>query len=46
MSGSGAYCIINDRTYLYQETGKRLFEALECKVEINSNEQIVKIYNK
>lgn len=46
MSTGGAYCMINYRTYLYQETGKRMFEALGCKVEIDSNKHTVKIYNK
>lgn len=45
MSAGGAYCILNDRTYLYQETGKRLFEALECHVEIETDTHTVKIFN-
>ncbi len=45
MSGSGSYEMINDRTYLHQETGKRLFEAMGCIVEIDLENQIVNISN-
>lgn len=45
MSGSGSYEMINDRTYLHQETGKRLFEALGCKVEFDLKNQVVNISN-
>lgn len=43
MSAGGFYCMINDRTYLYQETAKRLFEALGCKVEIDPNTHTMRI---
>ena len=43
MSADGAYCVLNDRIYLYEETGKRLFEALGCEVGI---ETTIKICNK
>lgn len=43
MSGSGAYEMINDRTYLYEETGRRLFEALGCTVEIDKEQKVVRI---
>lgn len=43
MSYGGAYCIINDRTYLYSDTGKRLLEAMGCKVEFELNTRIFKI---
>ena len=45
MSTGGGFCIINDRIYLYEQTGERLLEALGCKVEIDSNMRIVEIYN-
>ena len=45
MSGSGSYKVINDRTYLYQDTAKRLLEALGCKVEVESDTHTVKIFN-
>ena len=35
MSADGTYRAINGRTYLNQQTGQRLFEALGCKVEID-----------
>ena len=45
MSMGGSYEMINDRTYLHQETGKRLFEAMGCIVEIDLENQIVNISN-
>lgn len=45
MGASGSYCIINDRTYLYHETGKRLLEALGCNVEFDSRDYIIRISN-
>ena len=45
MSADGAYCMINDRTYLNQQTGQRLLETLGCKVEINLEQQTLRISN-
>lgn len=45
MSTGGAYRMINDRTYLYQETGRRLFEAVGCTVEVEPDSHTVKIFN-
>ena len=44
MASGGAYYMINDRTYLHQETGKRLLEALGCTVEICPKTKIVTVY--
>ena len=38
MSTGGMYRIINDSIYLYEDTGKRLFEAMGCQVDIRMNE--------
>lgn len=46
MSGDGVYYMVNDSTYLAQETGKRLFEAIGCVVEIDTANNIVKIESK
>lgn len=46
MSADGAYCEINDRIYLYQETAKRLMEALGCNAEIETDPLILKISTK
>lgn len=35
MSAEGSYCIINDRTYLYEETSKRLFKELGIDADMN-----------
>lgn len=43
MGGSGSFCIINDYTYLYQDTAERLFRALGCKVEVDTNSKAVYI---
>ena len=43
MSIGGLYTLINDRTYLYEETGIRLFEALGCTVEIDKEQKVVRI---
>lgn len=43
MSADGAYLMINDRTYLYQETANRLFRALGCNIEIEKEPLVVKI---
>lgn len=44
MSADGAYCMINDKTYLYQETAERLFEELGLTMDINIDMNIVKIF--
>lgn len=38
MSIGGMYKIIDDRIYLYEYTGKILFETIGCKVDIKGNE--------
>lgn len=43
MSADGSYCMINDRTYLYPQTGQRLLEALGCTVEMDMENNILKI---
>ena len=45
MGASGSYCMVDNKTYLYRETGIRLFEALGCKVEVDSDTNIVRISN-
>ena len=45
MSADGEYRIINGRTYLYQQTGQRLLEALGCRVEIDLAQRILRIYS-
>ena len=45
MCASGSYFMLNDRTYLYQDTGRRLFEALGCSVDIEQDKHIIKISN-
>ena len=44
MSGSGSFAVSNDRVYLFWETGQRLFEALGCRVEIDMEQRVVRIY--
>lgn len=46
MSADGTYRMINDRTYLYQQTGQRLLEALGCTVDIDLEQQILRISSK
>ena len=43
MGVRGSFCIINDYTYLYQDTAERLFTTLGCKVEIDTNSKSVYI---
>ena len=43
MSADGAYRIINDKIYLYQESGQRLLEALGCKVEVDFEQKKMSI---
>ena len=43
MATSGAYCMINNQTYLYSDTAKRLFEAVGCKVEFEYDTRTFKI---
>ena len=43
MSFGGAYCMINNQTYLYADTAKRLFEAVGCKVECEYDTRTFKI---
>lgn len=43
MAANGVYTMIEDRTYLNQETGKRLFEALGCTVEFELDTKTVSI---
>lgn len=43
MSFGGAYCMINNQTYLYADTAKRLFEAIGCKVECEYDTRTFKI---
>ena len=38
MSTGGMYKIIDDRIYLYEDTGKRLFETIGCQIDISTNE--------
>lgn len=45
MSADGSYCTIDNITYLTQDTGQRLFEALGCTVEIDLEQRILKIYS-
>ena len=45
MAGNGIYRIINDRTYLSQDTGQRLFEALGCRVEVDIENRVLRIYS-
>lgn len=45
MGFGGGFKMINDSIYLYQEAGKRLFEALGCKVEIDFEHNILSISN-
>lgn len=45
MSLGGAFKMINDRTYLYQETGKRLFEEVGCRVEFDMENKQVHIFD-
>ena len=45
MSADGSYRMINDRTYLHQQTEQRLFEALGCKVEIDLEQFVLNISN-
>ena len=45
MSADGTYCIEDNTIYLTQDTGRRLFEELGCKVEIDLVNKIVKIYS-
>ena len=46
MSAEGSYCMINDRTYLKQQTGQYLLKALGCDLEINIEEKTLKITTK
>lgn len=39
----GGYKIINDRTYLYQETSERLFKSLECSIEFDMDNYTINI---
>lgn len=43
MSFGGGFDIIDDYTYLYQDTAERLFRALGCKVEVDTNSKTVHI---
>lgn len=43
MSSGGAFEMINDRVYLYEEGGTLLFEALGCTVEIDKENYVVRI---
>lgn len=43
MGVRGSFCIINDYTYLYEDTAQHLFEKLGCKVEIDTNSKAVYI---
>ena len=44
MSADGDFVRLNDKVYLYRETGQRLFEALGCRVEIDMEQRVVRIY--
>lgn len=46
MGVSGSFCIINDYTYLYQDTAERLFKAFGCKVEVDIENKTVYISTK
>ena len=45
MCADGAYRMVGDRIYLYYEAGERLFEALGCKVVIDTDARTVKIWD-
>lgn len=45
MGFAGNFQIINDRIYLSEDTGKRLFETFGCKVSIDSELKKVSISN-
>lgn len=45
MGMSGAFEMINDRTYLYRDTAERLLKALGCSVEIDEENHVVRISN-
>lgn len=46
MSADGSYYVIDDITYLSQQTGQYLLEALGCDIAIDAEQKILKITTK
>ena len=44
MAGDGWFVEVDGVVYLFWETGQRLFEALGCRVEMDMEQRVVRIY--